>query len=409
MTQSMISDTIAPLDKAYQTLVKSSRSEADLLNYYRSLLKTTLYVPVVNVTGGADMQVIKKDLPLYAKTLQQTSANIENHSAPTIVLGFDTFERYKGSCDEIFQDELFNYIAMPAEEVIEAVKLHFGLYINFMHDNNSVELSKSELQWLSRYSAKKSEPSQQETFTGSIAQLEVLFNAISKRNPSKVAGLLEDFSDLNMMHPDDFGSTPLIVAAYSGFLPTVELLLSRGADINCCDDLGRSPLIHAVIEGCVDIVEHLIKRGANIHLADSWGYQAIHFAAKHAHFRIAGLLIEAGAAVNAAINDSWGNTPLHVAVMHGAIRVTELLLSSGAEISYQQNYGWSALHQAVFNGYPRIAYLLVDKGIDIHLVNDFSVTAFEQAERLLVEDPDNHKNERAEIAEFLFSLLAQNN
>jgi len=67
MTQSMISDTITPLDKAYQTLVKSSRSEVDLLNYHQSLLKTTLYVPVVNVTGGADMQVIKKDLPLYAK------------------------------------------------------------------------------------------------------------------------------------------------------------------------------------------------------------------------------------------------------------------------------------------------------------------------------------------------------
>lgn len=43
------------------------------------------------------------------------------------------------------------------------------------------------------------------------------------------------------------GSTPLIKAVHSGFLPAVELLLLNGAKLNACDSSGRTALHHATI------------------------------------------------------------------------------------------------------------------------------------------------------------------
>jgi ankyrin repeat protein len=52
-------------------------------------------------------------------------------------------------------------------------------------------------------------------------------------------------------------------------------------------------------------------------------------AAQNGHFEAAGVLLEAGAAVNLA--DNYGSTPLHAAAFHSHDTLVRLLLAAGAD------------------------------------------------------------------------------
>ena len=106
--------------------------------------------------------------------------------------------------------------------------------------------------------------------------------------------------------PDKFGSRPLIYAAFTGDLATVEDLLSRGANVNISDGEGRTPLLRASERGHLEVVKELLARGANINARDTQGgrggWTPLLTACHQGHPEVARLLVANGADVNARTN-----------------------------------------------------------------------------------------------------------
>lgn len=67
-----------------------------------------------------------------------------------------------------------------------------------------------------------------------------VFGSISPR-------CLRNGEDIESVNPVGNGETALTLAAVSGHLPVVELLLSEGASVASSDDLGRTPLFNAAL------------------------------------------------------------------------------------------------------------------------------------------------------------------
>ena len=146
-------------------------------------------------------------------------------------------------------------------------------------------------------------------------------------------------------------SNALVVAARSGHVNVVEVLVEAGADVNQSDERGRIALIEASEWHNDQIVKYLIGAGADVNLPDRIGNTALNAASnamvEHATIYtlsehptstfdrcedtvIAELLVEAGADVNNA--PSCLDSHLNVASITNA-RYVKLLLRSNIKIN----------------------------------------------------------------------------
>ncbi|NWH57008.1 ASB3 protein, partial [Geococcyx californianus] len=128
---------------------------------------------------------------------------------------------------------------------------------------------------------------------------------------------------------DNFGITPLFVAAQYGKLESLRLLVSHGAEVNCQAKDKATPLLIAAQEGHTECVELLLSKGADPNLycnSDNWQLP-IHAAAQMGHKRILELLIP----VTDRICDKGEGkvSPVYSAVYGGNKECLELLLKEG--------------------------------------------------------------------------------
>ncbi len=80
-------------------------------------------------------------------------------------------------------------------------------------------------------------------------------------------------SDLNMK--DQYGSSPLIIAATFGKTEVAKSLIKGGVDLNLPNDIGSSPLHIAAFFCRVEIVEALLAEGADNTLKNDSGQTAL--------------------------------------------------------------------------------------------------------------------------------------
>ena len=72
----------------------------------------------------------------------------------------------------------------------------------------------------------------------------------------------------------------LSAAAGRGHLTTVDLLLSKGSDINLAGQMnGYTPLMYAALVGHCAVVDLLLAKGADIGKTNTLGFTALHYAA----------------------------------------------------------------------------------------------------------------------------------
>ena len=115
-----------------------------------------------------------------------------------------------------------------------------------------------------------------------------------------------------MAMPTPPPSADIWSAAATGDLEALRSLLAPAAevDVDVRDDWGRSPLMVAAMEGQADAVQCLVDAGASVALQDDEsGYSPLHRALLRGHLAVAAILVRAGAPMDAPL-DREGLSPL---------------------------------------------------------------------------------------------------
>jgi uncharacterized protein len=125
------------------------------------------------------------------------------------------------------------------------------------------------------------------------------------------------------------GYTPLHLAMFSiSHKKMVDLLVSKGADVNARAASGATPLFFAVLRDQKDDAQILIDHGANVNLPDAYGDTILDCALHLQYGSMIELLVDHGADVNA--QDQSGHRPLTYAMQMDDHKWADLLKKHGA-------------------------------------------------------------------------------
>ncbi len=125
---------------------------------------------------------------------------------------------------------------------------------------------------------------------------------------------------------------------------------------------GFTPLGLAAFFGQVDAVKVLLDHGAAVDAADRsrFGNTALDAAVAANHADIVRVLLAAGA--NANVRDSARYTPLHRAAANGNAEIARLLLEGGADANAVRDEGKTPLADAMDRGHADLAEVLRAQG-----------------------------------------------
>lgn len=168
-------------------------------------------------------------------------------------------------------------------------------------------------------------------------------------------------------HRDKKGFTPLILAATAGHVTVVELLLNSGADIEAQSERTKdTPLSLACSGGRYEVVELLLTRNANKEHRNVSDYTPLSLAASSGYVNIIKLLLTHGAEINSRTGSKLGISPLMLAAMNGHTAAVKLLLDMGSDINAQiETNRNTALTLACFQGRHDVVSLLVDRRANV--------------------------------------------
>ena len=110
-----------------------------------------------------------------------------------------------------------------------------------------------------------------------------------------------EFLGIEIGEPNQKGAvddTLLHLAARTGAIEDIDVLVSCGANINAIGDLGNTPLHQAALCGQLDSAKTLVRLGAQLAIKNEFGQTAVDVATLGEHHAVADFL-----------KSQFGNTP----------------------------------------------------------------------------------------------------
>ncbi|XP_059217031.1 protein TANC2 isoform X2 [Stomoxys calcitrans] len=155
----------------------------------------------------------------------------------------------------------------------------------------------------------------------------------------------------------------LIAAASQDHITILEDLLDmEDIDINAVEPCsGELALTSAARNGCLNTVEVLLTRGANIDLHNKQGFTALGLSVKEGHWAVAERLLQSGADLDEPVT-SARKTSLMIAAEEGHLEILEMLIERGANLETQDHEGFTAFSWACLRGRQTAAKILIEKG-----------------------------------------------
>ena len=142
----------------------------------------------------------------------------------------------------------------------------------------------------------------------------------------------------------------------------LQLPLPVTADVNATDEFGRTPLMVAALLGRKDFCTYLMANGAIVDARGKYQMTALHEASANGQLEIVKLLLAAGANINATSSD--GLTPLMCASAWGYSSLAQLLLSAGADPLAKDTRGATAYDIALEKGEMEVVAMFDRIGIE---------------------------------------------
>jgi len=168
------------------------------------------------------------------------------------------------------------------------------------------------------------------------------------------------------------GDSAILTAVYHRQKEIVNLLVARGAAMT---------LHEACAAGELERAERLIADDAsaiNAYSPDGW--TPLHLAAFFGHAKLIELLLAHDADVAARSRNSNGNTALHAALAGNHKLVAGLLMGAGADVNAVDAAGWRPLHIAAANNNLDAMKTLIAQGADVATANGDGKTALSLAQ-----------------------------
>jgi len=192
----------------------------------------------------------------------------------------------------------------------------------------------------------------------------------------RIQQMIQDSPDL-INAPGDHRLTPLARAAVNGWLKVAAYLLDHAADVNAGVNSGASALYEAAGAGNRAMVELLLSRGAEVNPQNSQVPGAVPTPLAVAVSRGFPAVVEVLLAAKADMNapDSDGNTPLHAAVANRQNKITQMLLAAGANPNVKNQPGSTPLMLAPGSASVDTLKQLLAAGADPNLTNNNGRTA----------------------------------
>jgi ankyrin repeat protein len=154
-------------------------------------------------------------------------------------------------------------------------------------------------------------------------------------------------------------------------------LIAKGANVNAKDKSGQTALTGAIILSNTEYVRFLIAQKADVNFFDDKGETPlIHALGPTSKPEIVRALIAAGADVDAT---KMFMSPLVMAAQNGSLEDVKLLVEAGADIHARTYLGVNAMATAALMGHADVVAYLIDKGSDVNERFGNGVTPLEAA------------------------------
>lgn len=161
--------------------------------------------------------------------------------------------------------------------------------------------------------------------------LPCLHSAVSERKPELIQPLI-DVGAFVDMPAGAYKTTPLMLAAEKGWVPSIRGLLDAGATIDLLHtDTGATALHTAIENKKNEAIQYLIAKGADVNIATVNGTTCLMNAASQNMQTTVELLLKAKADPDAHFLKSHNETALMRAAKGGNIAVARILLEHGAD------------------------------------------------------------------------------
>jgi ankyrin repeat protein len=197
----------------------------------------------------------------------------------------------------------------------------------------------------------------------------------------------------NGCNPNSFGNKvpyyPLSLAAQSGSVDAVKLLVSRGAKVNTSKH-GDSPLNAAARNGDTEVIGVLLAAGADPNFGGRGASEPLLTAISGKQRKAALLLLKAGATMPAS--DWQGAPPLTTLVNYHNVDGLRIYLECGGPLNSVGPIGETALMRAAQRNDEEVVKLLIKAGADRFIRDKRGRTAAQWTKRLSMIDLLNNFN-----------------
>ncbi|XP_027754010.1 ankyrin repeat and SOCS box protein 3 [Empidonax traillii] len=188
-----------------------------------------------------------------------------------------------------------------------------------------------------------------------------LFLAVENKHTEVVKFLLQHGANIEGPHCWS-GWNSLHQASFQGSTEIMEILLERGASKNCRDDFGITPLFVAAQYGQLESLRLLVSHGADLNCQAKDRATPLLIAAQEGHLECVKLLLAAGADPNLYCNEDKWQLPIHAAAEMGHVKILELLIPVTDRICDKGKGKLSPVYSAIYGGDEACLELLLKQG-----------------------------------------------